>query len=111
MCNLPDDIINKIIMCSIPHYPFLEELKLTRFIREGCDCEGCEYKPHYGCYDFLFNSIEHKRGQDCYILCLSTSTQRITYDDSDDSYVGGYAAYESDDEFNDSDDDSCLNFQ
>ena len=104
MSNLPDDLINKIIMCSIPHYPFLEELKLTRFIRGDCDCEGCEYKHHYGCYDFLFNSIEHKRGQDCYILRfnLHASTQRI-YDDNDDSYVNGYDANDSDDGFNDSD--------
>ena len=27
MCNLPDDIINKIVMFSIPSYPYLNELK------------------------------------------------------------------------------------
>ena len=73
MTQLPDDIINKIIMYSIPHYPFLEDLKLTRFIRNNCDCEGCEHKHSYGCYDFIFNSIVHKRGKDCEILLFNPS--------------------------------------
>ena len=58
-------------MYSIPYYPYLEDLKLTRLIRNNCDCEGCEYKHWYGCYDFVFNSIEHKRGKDCDILLFN----------------------------------------
>ena len=49
---LPDELIHKIIMYSVPDYPFLNELKTTRFIRGGCDCEGCEWKHHLGCYHY-----------------------------------------------------------
>ena len=66
--NLPEEIINKIIMESIPTYPYLEELKNTRFIRVDCDCEGCEYKHWYGCCDFEFNTVSTKRGTICHIL-------------------------------------------
>ena len=62
MVNLPDDIINKIIMYNIPKYEYLEELKKTRFIRKYCDCEGCTYKHHYGCYQYEFNDPDLKRG-------------------------------------------------
>ena len=72
--NLPEEIINKIIMKSVPTYPYLEELKNTRFIRGDCDCEGCEYKHGYGCYDFIFNSISSKRGTICNILHFNASS-------------------------------------
>ena len=63
MFNLSDDIINKIIMYSIPKYPYLEELKTSRFIRIWCRCEGCRYKQHYGCYEYEFNNPDNgKRG-------------------------------------------------
>ena len=48
--NIPEDLINKMIMMSVPTYPYMEELKTTRFIRIGCDCEGCTEKQYYGCY-------------------------------------------------------------
>ena len=47
---LPDELTNKIIMMTIPKYAFMEELKTTRFVRWGCDCEGCTEKHYYGCY-------------------------------------------------------------
>ena len=50
--TVPDDLINKIIMMAIPEYPFLNELKTTRFVRTHCDCEGCTEKHYYGCYYF-----------------------------------------------------------
>ena len=71
MVNLPDDITNKIIMYSIPKYPYLEELKTSRFIREYCNCEGCQYKQHYGCYQYEFNDPDNgKRGKRCNIIRL-----------------------------------------
>jgi hypothetical protein len=48
--TLPDELTNKIIMMAIPAYPFMDELKTTRFVRNCCDCEGCTEKQHYGCY-------------------------------------------------------------
>ena len=77
MAQLPDDIINKIIMYSIPHYPYLEALKLTRFIRNNCDCDCCEHRHWYGCCDFVFNSVEHKRGKLCEILHFNRSFECI----------------------------------
>ena len=73
MTQLPDDIINKIIMYSIPHYPFLEDLKYTRFIRNNCDCDNCDHRHWYGCSDFIFNSVEHKRGMNCEIILFNPS--------------------------------------
>ena len=70
MFNLSDDIINKIIMYSIPKYPYLEELKTSRFIREYCNCEGCQYKNHFGCYEYEFNDPDLKRGIRCNIIRL-----------------------------------------
>ena len=48
--TLPDELTNKIIMMTIPTYAFMDELKTTRFVRWGCDCEGCTEKHYYGCY-------------------------------------------------------------
>ena len=70
MVNLPDDITNKIIMYSIPKYPYLEALKKTRFIRTYCECEGCTEKHRYGCYEFEFNEPDLKRGKICNIIIL-----------------------------------------
>lgn len=53
--NLPDELIQKIVMYSIPQYVYLDELKRKRFYRVVCDCEGCEYKQHFGCYYYEFN--------------------------------------------------------
>ena len=52
---LPGELTNKIIMMAIPAYPFMDELKTTRFVRNCCDCEGCTEKQHYGCYYYDFN--------------------------------------------------------
>ena len=48
--TIPDELTNKIIMMAIPTYPFMDELKTTRFVRTCCDCEGCTEKHYYGCY-------------------------------------------------------------
>ena len=34
MNDLPDEIINKIVMSSIPAYPYLEEIKKEALLRE-----------------------------------------------------------------------------
>ena len=61
--TLPDELTNKIIMMTIPKYAFMEELKTARFIRWGCDCEGCTEKHYYGCYyyrDFNYRLKKHR---------------------------------------------------
>ncbi len=53
--DLPLELINKILMMVTPVYPFINELKTTRFIRTCCDCEGCTEKNYFGCYYYIFN--------------------------------------------------------
>jgi hypothetical protein len=67
---LPLELVNSIIMMSIPCYPFLVELQTLKFIRYGCSCEGCSIYWCHGCYHFSeFNNRDKKMTQ---ILELST---------------------------------------
>ncbi len=73
--TLPDELTNKIIMMSIPTYPFMDELKTTRFVRNCCDCEGCVKKHHYGCY--YYDNFNYTMKPTIWILRLSTPLSRF----------------------------------
>ena len=86
MSILPEEAINKIIMYSIPKYPFLEELKKARFIRCKCKCEGCRYKQHFGCYEYEFNNPDNgKRGIRGNTIRLCQTNTENDYDSESES--------------------------
>jgi hypothetical protein len=58
--SLPNELISKILMYSLPTYPYLDEIKTTRITFSHCDCEGCNYKPYFGCYNIEFNDKNKK---------------------------------------------------
>lgn len=60
MEGLPKELQEKIFMYSLPSYPYLRQLKETRFYRSKCDCEGCNFKHYYGCYYFETFNYRHK---------------------------------------------------
>jgi len=71
MENLPLELVNKIIMMSIPDYPYMWELKHTRVIVNDCKCPSCFSCSNFncGCLNFEFNNKHiHDFGQ---ILCLN----------------------------------------
>jgi hypothetical protein len=63
MVYLPNEIVNKIVMINRPIYPYITELETTRFVRYGCECEGCTQKHRYGCYEFEFNDSKYGKKQ------------------------------------------------
>ena len=70
MPNLPDEIINKCIMMSIPTYAFMHELKTTRIIIDACPCEGCTEKHYFGCYHSKYDLFNYPRKPTYYIMAL-----------------------------------------
>ena len=66
---IPTELINKIIMMSRPKYDYIDELKKIRICFNNCNCEGCKFKPYYGCYYFdSFNDYSSKRGCRKYMI-------------------------------------------
>ena len=88
--TLPDELTNKIIMMAIPTYAFMDELKTTRFVRWGCDCEGCTHKHYYGCY--YYRDFNYRLKPTNSVIVLSNTTTVWKTDDmADDSDSSDYS--------------------